>query len=137
MRVLRYRPADRGSISVYIAILAVPFLLIAGLVFDGSGALVARQRAADEAEQAARAGANQIDLAALRNLGQRRIDDVLAPAAVDEYFRLAGNAKTYSVQVSHNPEKVTVTVDVNYAPIVLPGFNKAYRAEATAVPLSS
>jgi Flp pilus assembly protein TadG len=129
--------ADRGSLSVYFAVLIVPFLLIAGLVVDGSGALVARQRAADEAEQAARAGANQLDLAALRGPeGKRTIDDAAAQAAVDSYLS-GGKTTGHSTQVQHAPEeKVTVTVDVTYAPIVLTWIKTTYQASASAVPLS-
>ncbi len=134
--------ADRGSLSVYVAVLAVPFLLIAGLVVDGSGGLVARQRAADLAEQAARAGANQIDLAALRDKGVRQIDDQAAKAAVDRYFnqvRGTDSGVTYDPAiVAHGGgERVTVTVHVAYAPIVLTGMiPTTYSATATAIPLT-
>ena len=79
--------------SVYIAILAVPFLMMAGLVVDGGGALVAKQRAADEAGQAARSGANQLDLAQLRATPSAiKVDPALATTAIADYFALAGNS---------------------------------------------
>jgi Flp pilus assembly protein TadG len=136
MRAVTRTAADRGSLSVYFVVLVVPFLLIAGLVVDGSGALVARQRATDEAEQAARAGANQLDLAELRASGKRTIDDAAAQAAVDSYLS-GGKTTSHSTQVQHAPgEKVTVTVTVTYAPIVLTGIKTTYQATASAVPLS-
>jgi Flp pilus assembly protein TadG len=140
MRPGRRSGTDQGSVSVYVAVLAFPFLLVAGLVVDGSGALVARQRAADEAEQAARAGANQIDLATLRAPGGvRRIDDAAAQEAVDTYFSLVRHSATDThdpAVVSHAPERVTVTVHVTYAPIVLTGLPRSFTQTASAVPLS-
>ncbi|MEP6696816.1 MAG: pilus assembly protein TadG-related protein [Pseudonocardiales bacterium] len=135
MRRATWRRADRGSMSVYVAVLAVPFLMIAGLVVDGGGALVAKQRAADEAGQAARAGANQLDLASVRSSsGARKIDPVLATKAIADYFALPGNSGSYRPQVS--PDRVTVTVNLTYAPIVLPFLGRTYTATATAVPIS-
>lgn len=132
----RSRP-DRGSLSVYIAVLAVPFLLVAGLVVDGSGALVAKQRAFDEAGQAARAGANQLDLAVLRGPGGKRVvDDAAAKAAVDAYFSRGSKSTLHTTTVGHNPEQVTVYVTVTYAPVVLTGIQRSFTEHATAVPLS-
>ncbi|MCP9950632.1 TadE family protein [Actinomadura madurae] len=61
---------DRGTIAMYTVLFTPIVLLLAGLLVDGGLAIHARQRAADVAEQAARAGANQIDTAALRGTGR-------------------------------------------------------------------
>ncbi|PZS31970.1 MAG: TadE family protein [Pseudonocardiales bacterium] len=133
MRLLR-RGADQGSMAVYVVVLTPFLLMMAGLVVDGGGALVARQRAADEAGQAARTGANQLDLAQLRDNDVRVIDVGLAKSAVDNYFTLAGNSPTHSTDAT--PNKVTVSVTVTYAPKVIPWINKSYTASATALPIS-
>ncbi|POM27257.1 TadE-like protein [Actinomadura rubteroloni] len=72
---------DDGTISLYVVLFAPSVLLLAGLLVDGGLAIHARQRAADIAEQAARAGANQIDDAALRRTGKPVLDPARARAA--------------------------------------------------------
>ena len=84
--MFRRHRSDRGTISIYVAFLAPAILALAGLVIDGGGALVAKQRAADQAEQGARAGANAIDIAVLRDTGDKKIDCAAAQALVSNYF---------------------------------------------------
>ena len=49
-----------GSLSAFVVLLLVAMMALLGLVVDGGSALGARQSAADEAEQAARAGAGTL-----------------------------------------------------------------------------
>jgi hypothetical protein len=93
MRPLRFltrprRPgADRGSAALFVAIFAPAMIFMAGLVIDGGAALEARQRAADTAEQAARAGGNECDEALLRSASQCRIvSRARAEAAARRYI---------------------------------------------------
>ena len=65
---------DRGAVSIIIVLLAGAFFGLAGLVWDGGRAITARQQAADLAEQAARAGADDLDLSAIRDDGVSTID---------------------------------------------------------------
>lgn len=65
---------ERGTASAFVVGLAVALLACAGLVIDGGTALNARMKLADDAEQAARAGAQQIDQAALRGSGVVQLD---------------------------------------------------------------
>ena len=81
---LRMR-ADRGSAALFVAVFAPAVIFMAGLVVDGGAALEAKQRAADVAEQAARAGAGQCDVAKLRSEGICFVDQSLVPAAVEAY----------------------------------------------------
>lgn len=66
---------DRGTVSLFTVIFAVFVILLAGLLVDGGLAIHARQRAADIAEQGARAAADDIDVAYLRATGRPRIAD--------------------------------------------------------------
>ncbi|MFB9251536.1 pilus assembly protein TadG-related protein [Sphaerisporangium melleum] len=59
--------------SVFVVIFSVVVFLLAGLLVDGGAAINARLRAADVAEQAARAAADQIDEEHLRATGQVRL----------------------------------------------------------------
>lgn len=62
--------SERGSMSVFTVLFSVAVFLLAGLLVDGGAAINARLRAADVAEQAARAGADQIDVDHLRATGR-------------------------------------------------------------------
>ena len=66
-RRLRPEHRDRGSVSLWVVIFAFVTLALLILVVDGGQVIVAKSRAADIAEQAARAAADDINPAALRN----------------------------------------------------------------------
>lgn len=79
--------ADRGSAALFVAIFAPAMIFMAGLVIDGGAALEARQRAADTAEQAARAGGNECDEGLLRSVSECRIvSRARAAAAASRYI---------------------------------------------------
>jgi hypothetical protein len=64
---------DRGTVAMFTTIFAVFVLALAGLVVDGGLTIHARQRAADIAEQAARAAADDVDVAYLRRTGKAQM----------------------------------------------------------------
>jgi hypothetical protein len=86
------------------------FIAIAGLVDDGGRALSGRVRALDEAQAAARAGAQQINLTLLREDGSVELDAPAAVQAADQYLATVGDAGV--VTASGNSVHVTVTVNV-------------------------
>jgi hypothetical protein len=59
--------------SVFVVIFSIAVFLLAGLLVDGGAAINARLKAADVAEQGARAAADQIDVETLRSTGQVRL----------------------------------------------------------------
>jgi Flp pilus assembly protein TadG len=76
-RIAVDRAGDSGTITVFVALLAVALFALAGLVLDGGRAVSAQQAAQDEADQAARSGAQALSVNALRTgavelLGRRR-----------------------------------------------------------------
>jgi Flp pilus assembly protein TadG len=90
---------DRGSAALFVAIFAIPMIFLAGLVIDGGAALEVRQRAADIAEQAARAAGNQCNVELLRSAGECRITShAAAHAAADPYMRNNG-VTTWKVEL--------------------------------------
>lgn len=101
------RRDDDGSASVFVLGLVVAMMVLAGLVVDGGRAVDARATAADEAEQAARAGAQQLDLTRLRDTGDVRID---APAAQDAARAFLADRGYDDVDVVADAERVVVTV---------------------------
>jgi Flp pilus assembly protein TadG len=70
---VRRPEGDRGTVAMFTTIFAVFVLALAGLLVDGGLTIHARQRAADIAEQAARAAADDIDVNYLRQTGKARI----------------------------------------------------------------
>ncbi len=100
---------DRGSISLYFAIITIATLVMAGLVLDGGAALAARERAADLATQAARSGADALTPTSLRGApGALQADPAAARQAVNTLLDAAGANGT--VTVSGHTVTVAVTV---------------------------
>jgi len=102
------RPADdRGQITAFVVIFASAVILFAGLVLDGGLALAAKTRALGEAQEAARAGAQALDLAAYRKSGAVRLVPAQARALAERY--LASTGDTGSVIATAQAVTVTVT----------------------------
>ncbi|WP_284747700.1 pilus assembly protein TadG-related protein [Amycolatopsis sp. RTGN1] len=99
--------AEEGRVSAFVVVLALGLVLLAGLGLDGGLALSAKVRATGQAESAARAGAQAIDLAAYRARGELR----LVPADADELAHryLAGIGAVGTVTATVDAVTVTVT----------------------------
>jgi Flp pilus assembly protein TadG len=98
---------EAGSIAAFMALLAVALLALVGLVVDGGRSVAARQEALDDAQQAARAGAGQLSIVALR-AGQVLLDPGAAASAARKYLASAGVDGTVAVI----GQEVTVQVDL-------------------------
>ncbi|SEG90731.1 Putative Flp pilus-assembly TadE/G-like [Thermomonospora echinospora] len=109
---------DRGTVAMYTVLLTPAVLLLAGLLVDGGLAIHARQRAADMAEQAARAGANEIDVETLRATGQPRIDQGAACASAYDLLAAYGQDIAGRGCVP-GAEEVRVTVTIRVSPQLL------------------
>lgn len=109
MRRLRETDRERGTVSAVVVVLFVFLLILAGLVVDGGNAVNARQRAIDDAEQAARVAANQISEVALRGGSQVVVDAVAADAAARDYLVHRGYASD-QIWVVSTGDSVEVTV---------------------------
>lgn len=100
---------DRGSIALYFAVITVAAIAMAGLVIDGGAALAARERAADLATQAARAGANALAPATLRGTPRElAADPTAATVAARRVLHLGGATGRISI----DGDRVTVTAHV-------------------------
>src|SRR4029077_13727983 len=64
------RRSDSGQVTVFVVGIMAALLVLAGLVVDGGDVLAARQVAMENAQAAARAGAQAISLSAYRSIGQ-------------------------------------------------------------------
>lgn len=92
-------PADAGAAAVLLVVLTPALLALGGLLLDGGSQLAARQRAADMAEQAARAGADQLDTSGLRASGTPTLNGGAATAAACRYVRSVDPDATCSAQI--------------------------------------
>ena len=102
----RHLTDDRGTITVFVVVIAASLLFALGLVVDGGVKLAAVERADSIAEQAARAGAQAVDTSTLRATGQALIDPAAAANAARSYLASIG------VQGQVVADSSTVIVDV-------------------------
>lgn len=95
-QVWRARLARRdedGTATAFVVGFAVVLLACAGLVIDGGNAINARMKLADDVEQAARAGAQEIDIDALRSSDIVRLDGLAAEARARGYLGSLGYSR--------------------------------------------
>lgn len=107
--------ADGGYVSFYVVVITLGLLAMAGLVIDGGNAIAARERAADTAGQAARAGADALNPTTLRTGGVPAASTTSATQAADVV--LADGHVTGTVTV--HGQDVTVTVVVHQPTTIL------------------
>ena len=92
-RARLHRRSDDGQFLAMTAVFMTMFLALAGLVADGGHYLDAKQQAASEAEQAARAGAGSLDVGEL-HAGTIAVDPTVAVAAAENNMSSAGQPGT-------------------------------------------
>ena len=84
------RRTEQGSLSAFVAVLALSLFILVGLVVDGGRAIAAHRQAIDIAEQAARAGAERLSLDNLRSAGSVTVDPGAALQAAETFLAEAG-----------------------------------------------
>lgn len=97
--------------TAFVVVLTLGILALAGLTLDGGQALAATVKAHGQAEAAARAGAQAIDLAVYRNSDQLRLVPGRAVTAARRYLATVGASGT----VTASGDTVTVTVTGSHA----------------------
>lgn len=135
----RWRPAavcgERGSVALLFAVIALGALMMAGLVVDGGAALAARERAADLATQAARAGADALYPGSLYGRPTGLVPDPqAAQTAADRVLSLGG--ATGTVQVAGDRVIVHATIRKNTVVLSAVGLNQVTGSStASATPI--
>ena len=119
---------DRGSVAPFIAVVSLALLMVAGMAYDGGQIISAQARARDLAGNAARAGAQEIDLTRLRSSGRAQLRGDLATAAAQSYLDEAGAAG----EVLVDAETITVTVRVRQPMRILPLPDREVTASESA-----
>lgn len=112
---------ERGQVTAFLVIAITGLLALVGLVLDGGLALSAKVEAIGIAQEAARAGAQQLDLAAYRADGTLTLDPAAASAAAHAYLDASGAAG--NVNVIGDTVTVTVTATQPTQLLQLVGVN--------------
>jgi len=100
---------------VFTTFLAV---ILAAVIFGGGVIFAARTHGYDLAQQAARAGAQQIDAATYRTSGVLRLDPARAATAARQFLTAAGATGTVTV----NAARITVTATSHQPTPMLASF---------------
>ncbi len=117
---------QRGSISPAVAVFAVSVLAAAGLAVDGGRKLNGLAEARDLADNAARVGAQPVDVDAYRATGVPTLDAGAAAAEANAYLSVTGNSGTVSVV----GDTITVTVTLTIGHRLLPSSSTVSATES-------
>lgn len=127
---------EAGTVTAFVAAMTVALVAVAGLVVDGGYLLAGRSAALDEAEAAARAGAQAVDVEILRLGGpvtvreddaHRRVAAYLARTGHDGEVEVDGDAVTVHVRV---PVRLTILGLMGVAPKVVRASGTAHGVRA-------
>lgn len=126
-RLIARRPlGERGSFTFAVIFWALMAMMLAGLVVDGGLALTERQRAGDIAEQAARAGADDLNQDALRDgryqlAGDacQRAQKVAAASGITGTAVTCGPVGSLTLPNGLVVPTMTVQIRIRYSPILI------------------
>jgi hypothetical protein len=106
---VRRATGERGTVTAFVACFVIALLAVAGLVIDGGLVLAARRAAFDEAGAAARAGAQAVDVARLRQGTPAVLDAAEARRLALDHLAITGHRGT--VEVSGDVLRVNARVE--------------------------
>lgn len=129
--------SERGSLSLFFAVIAACLLIVIGLTYDGASKVRATQRADLAAAEAARAAGQELAVGPSVTGGNvtARLDPAAAAAAANRYLSAAG----ISGSATTVGNTVTVTTSVQWKPTLLSMFGvgpQAIAGHATAEAVS-
>jgi hypothetical protein len=96
-------------VTAFVVIFTFALFLLAGLVIDGGLTLAARIQAIDEAQAAARAGAQAVDVPLFRSTGEVVLDSAQAKGDAQSYLAATGHTGTVQVNGDHVAVTVSIT----------------------------
>lgn len=100
---------EQGTVTAFVASFTIALLAVAGLVIDGGLTLATQRRAFNEANAAARAGAQAVDEASLRTAGRLRLDPGQARRRALEHLSATGLTGSADVRGDVVTVRVTTT----------------------------
>lgn len=98
---------DTGSVTLWMVFATTIVFAVCGLVFDGGALISSTRRANNDAEAAARAGAQAIDETVVLTGGPAQLDPTLAVDRAEAF--LAANGWTGSATATTTDVTVTIT----------------------------
>ena len=125
------RRSERGSLSAFVAVVAVALVMVAGMVADGGGVVAAQVKARDLAASAARAGAQALDVDAARAGAGPFLDPARAEQVASAFLAAAGTTGEVVVEA----DAITVTVSLRQPMRILPLGTRMVTARSTATAL--
>lgn len=108
--------SEEGTISAFVAVLAVALVAVAGLAYDGGQIVRATADARDVASAAARAGSQQLAIDQVHD-GRAWLDPAAADQAAADYLDGVGANGTVSVSETDVAVTVTVTQPMRILPL--------------------
>lgn len=104
---MKDRKGEDGVTALFVVLIAVALLSMAGLVIDGGYAMASNRRLTGQAEQAARIGADALDQDSLRDGGTPQVARDKAIAAAQNYLSSVG-APRGQITIKQDTVKVTL-----------------------------
>jgi hypothetical protein len=120
-------------VSTFLAVLALALLMAAGLAIDGGRKVNLLREASHLADNAARAGAQAVDLDTLRTTGDLQLLTDDAVQRVGGYLTSLGHAPS---DVVVDGDTVTVTISLTVDPVLLPTGPITVTATETATAIT-
>jgi Flp pilus assembly protein TadG len=124
---------EPGAVSTFLAVIALALLMAAGLAIDGGRKVNALRDASHIADNAARAGAQAVDLDTLRTSGELRL---LPDQATDRVYQYLASLGYTATQVVVTDAAVPVTVGITVEPVLLPTGPMTVTATETATAIT-
>ncbi len=127
---MRRQRDERGSVTVFVAVLGVGFIAAAGLAYDGSQKIGGLAQARDLADNAARACAQGVDAERTLASGESVLDPHEATVRARTYLAGVG---VRPAEISVDAASCEVTVVLTVGTRILPGpweVSATERAEA-------
>lgn len=124
---------ERGAVSTFLAVIALALLMAAGLAIDGGRKVNALREASHLADNAARAGAQAVDLDTLRTTGDLTLQPGDAADRVDQYLTTLGHTAT---EITVIGDTIAVTVELTVDPVLLPTGPITVTATETAAAIT-
>lgn len=124
---------DAGAATLWMVFAVAIVFAVAGLVFDGGNLISTKREAVNDAEEAARAGAQAIDVSTVLAAGGTQLDPATATARAQQFLATNGWAGT----VTADAQSVTVTVTLHRSMTFLQTFglgDRTVTGTATARP---
>ncbi|SEM83928.1 pilus assembly protein TadG-related protein [Streptacidiphilus jiangxiensis] len=111
------RPREEGGLSIFVAISVMALLALLGLIVDGGGKLKASERADAIAQEAARAGGEQIDAGKAIPGNGIVVDPQAAHNAAVHYLERAGFHGTAKIYPTDGGRVLVVDLTSTYTSI--------------------